>query len=70
MPKIHLHSEQFDGHLHAECGAGDWSRPSERCLDADEFEVLPSARRCRRCSRYWFPNGDPPDGSFSQTAGA
>ena len=58
---IHLHSEQFDGHLHAECGAGDWKPPSLRCVGADDFEKLPRSKRCLKCTRYWWPNGGDPD---------
>jgi len=57
--KIHLHSEQFDGWLHAECGAGDWKPASRRCVASDEFERLRRTERCPKCSRYWFPNGEP-----------
>lgn len=59
---IHLHSEQFDAYMHAQCGAGDWPRSGRaalRCVGEDAFEALPSARRCRKCSAYWFPNGEP-----------
>jgi hypothetical protein len=59
--KVHLHSEQFDGWLHAQCGAGEWKSGSPRCVEADEFEKLPRAMRCKHCSRYWFPNGEPDD---------
>ena len=67
MAKVHLHSEQFDNWLHAECGGGDWARGSPRCVDADEFERLPNATRCSKCSDYWFPNGAPPDGYYART---
>lgn len=59
--KVHLHSEQFDGWLHAECGAGDWDADSPRCLGSDEFEKLPRARRCSRCTRSWWPHGGSPE---------
>lgn len=56
--KAHLHSEQFDGHKHAECGAGDGDHI--RILFEEDFEVLPRAERCSKCTRYWFPNGQDP----------
>lgn len=57
MRKVHLHSEQFDGWLHAECGAGDRQRPFRLIVSADDFEITPYRRRCRKCARYWWPTG-------------
>lgn len=54
---VHLHSEQFDGYLHAECGAGDWKPDSKRCREADDFEKLSRTERCPKCTRYWWPHG-------------
>jgi hypothetical protein len=57
---VHLHSEQFDGWLHAQCGAGDWEAPNPRCVAEGEFEKLPSGERCVTCTRdYWPRGGDP-----------
>jgi hypothetical protein len=58
--KIHLHSEQFDGYLHAECGAGDWKPPSKLYVGADEFTKLPRRKRCKKCTAYWWPRGGDP----------
>jgi len=58
MTKVHIHSEQFDGWLHAECGAGDWQPPNPRCVSEDDFEKVPRPMRCIACDRYWWPNGD------------
>lgn len=52
-PKVHLHDEQFDSHLHAWCGRGSTAAPS------DKFEATPPNLRCRVCDREWFPNGQP-----------
>ena len=51
LMKVHLHSEQFDGALHSQCGVG------EKIVMSDAFEA--STNRCRRCELYWFPYGQP-----------
>jgi hypothetical protein len=51
--KIHIHSEQFDGAMHPQCGRGSTALP------ADAFEAAEPAARCALCARYWFPNGQP-----------
>lgn len=53
MPKIHNHSEQFDGAMHPVCGRGDTA------VTSDEFEATPRAMRCAVCNRDWFPSGQP-----------
>lgn len=53
MPKIHNHSEQFDGHPHSWCGRGTTAVPS------DQFEATDPKLRCRVCERDWFPSGQP-----------
>lgn len=60
--KAHLHSEQFDGHLHTACGrAGNEERV--RILTEDDFAKLPRAERCAYCTNIEFPHGgDPVDG--------
>lgn len=58
---VHLHDEQFDGHLHAACGGLDTSAPSSRVVGEDDFEATPRARRCRHCARLWWPRGGEPD---------
>lgn len=55
--KIHLHSEQFDGWLHAECGAGDVEAPNPWIVGEDVFSELPRAKRCARCTAYNWPKG-------------
>ena len=51
--KIHLHSEQFDDHMHPWCGRGKTAVP-ERV-----FEATPRAIRCNICDKEWFPTGQP-----------
>lgn len=53
MPKVHNHSEQFDGAMHPVCGRGN------KAVGSDEFEATPHADRCTACSRDWFPGGQP-----------
>lgn len=53
MTKIHLHSEQFDGHQHPTCGRGTTA------VTELAFEAAPRADRCQHCERDWFPNGQP-----------
>lgn len=66
MRPVHLHSEQFDGHLHAVCGAGDWFPPNSRCVSGDAFEAVARISRCRRCAAYWWPMGGEPVDGHSQ----
>lgn len=54
--KAHLHSEQFDNCLHAECGAADGE--GHRILLEDAFEALPRSERCHKCSAYNWPFGE------------
>jgi len=64
LRKLHWHSEQFDGHLHAACGAGDLT-PSEGenvIVGDDRFEAASSAVRCRRCAALYWPRGGEPLG--------
>jgi len=53
VKKIHVHSEQFDGHWHAWCGRGDLV-VSEKVFAATEPTL-----RCRICEKDQFPNGQP-----------
>lgn len=53
MPKIHNHSEQFDGHLYPWCGRGTTA------VLSDQFEATDPKLRCRVCDRDWFPFGQP-----------
>lgn len=55
--KFHLHSEQFDGWLHAECGAGDVATPNPWVLGEKDFSDMPRDKRCARCSKYNWPYG-------------
>ena len=62
MSKVHLHSEQFDRALHAECGRLD--KPSKwgdgRIVTEEEFEATPRVNRCKLCAmRYWPHGGEP-----------
>jgi hypothetical protein len=59
--KIHLHSEQFDGYLHAACGRAD---ESARILTDDAFASAPPAERCAYCSREYWPHGEWPHGEY------
>lgn len=52
--KIHLHSEQFDGYLHAACGRAD---ETARILTDDDFEAAPEADICAYCAREYCPHG-------------
>lgn len=54
--KVHNHSEQFDGALHATCQhAGN----NPTVVTSDEFAATHTARRCWWCERDEFPNGQP-----------
>ena len=52
--KVHLHSEQFDGHMHSWCGRG-----GHHAVDEKTFEATNPSLRCKLCDREWFPNGQP-----------
>jgi len=53
MSKVHLHEEQFDGHLHSWCGRNG------KVAGIDEFEATDQKLRCYFCERNWFPRGQP-----------
>lgn len=57
--KVHVHSEQFDGHPHSWCGRGATAVPWS------EFEATDPKLRCALCDAYWFPTGQP-DWHFEQ----
>lgn len=58
--KVHNHSEQFDGHLHSDCGRGTLVVTNE------QFEATDPKDRCRLCDRAWFPYGGQPDWHLKQ----
>lgn len=61
--KIHLHDEQFDFYLHAACGRYDSKVRGLRdpyILGEEDFEKVPSAKRCSRCTRINWPRGGAP----------
>jgi hypothetical protein len=62
--KTHLHSEQFDGHLHAACCRApfDPKGPDPRIVGEDEFGALPASEQCSYCRREMYPHGGPTDG--------
>jgi hypothetical protein len=60
--KVHLHSEQFDGFLHAACGAVDIAGPSPRVVGEDDFEKTHRKNRCRKCVKDMWPSGGEPLG--------
>lgn len=66
--KIHLHDEQFDGHLHAVCARVpfDPAPPDPRIVGCEEFSTLPQEERCSRCSIYWWPLGGAPENGEGQ----
>lgn len=51
--KIHLHSEQFDGYLHAACCRCpfDPPGPDPRIVGEKDFHRLPRERQCYYCRR-------------------
>jgi hypothetical protein len=51
--KVHVHSEQFDGHPHPWCGRGETAVPE------DVFARTPYKMRCKVCDRDQFPYGQP-----------
>jgi hypothetical protein len=59
MAKIHLHDEQFDGHMHAFCGSNGVAFVDKK------FEATTPVMRCKKCECEWFPHGQP-DWHFQQ----
>lgn len=55
--QVHLHEDQFDGWLHASCGARDVQAPDILVVPEDEFCQTPSRLRCRKCEQAAFPHG-------------
>lgn len=51
--KVHIHSEQFDGHPYPWCGRG------KTAVIEYEFEATDPKDRCQICDREWFPFGQP-----------
>lgn len=51
--KVHIHDEQFDGHMHSWCGRGG------NAVLPDVFEATAPDLRCSFCNREWFPGGQP-----------
>ena len=60
MKKTHLHSEQFDGHLHAVCCTIKNEDKAKIVGGGDQFEDTPYDQRCRKCSEENWPNGGEP----------
>jgi hypothetical protein len=59
--KVHLHAEQFDGHLHAACGRLEAQEaPSEYVKGEEEFSRLARWERCNHCTRINWPRGGDP----------
>jgi hypothetical protein len=50
---IHLQDEQFDGGMHPWCGRGT------DAVTSSVFEATAPQLRCIRCSKEWFPAGQP-----------
>lgn len=63
--KYHLHSEQFDGALHAACcrfphDPFPGEKYSEFILtEANEFAKIKKEKRCQYCESEEFPHGIP-----------
>lgn len=57
--KTHLHSEQFDGHLHAECCAGS-DIDGLRIVGETAFGQMRRKDRCAKCTRANWPYGGDP----------
>lgn len=56
--RVHIHSEQFDGCLHAACGAIDAEGPRHSCIEfEEEFMKLPRKVLCDKCVELEFPHG-------------
>jgi hypothetical protein len=55
--KVHLHWEQFDGHLHAACCRVpyDPTPPDPRIVLETAFEKTPRKDRCFYCNRFNEP---------------
>lgn len=51
--KVHMHSDQFDGHPYPWCGRGTTAVPEL------VFEAADPDTRCKICERDWFPTGQP-----------
>jgi len=66
---VHLHDEQFDGWLHAACGALDAEPPHALVEIEDEFYKLRRSVRCPKCSRLAFPHGETPPTPQTQEPG-
>lgn len=63
---VHLHEEQFDGHLHGACCRFPHDpHPSEPMarfvVGEDEFSKLPRKDRCSYCTRINWPHGGDPE---------
>ena len=58
--KVHCHSEQFDGAMHATCGRVT-SQPTgtKRIVNNAVFSATDPGTRCFFCDRDWFPKGQP-----------
>ena len=54
--KVHIHDEQFDGHMHAWCGK-EGKHPI--VVTQRAFEATPPKHRCKICEHDWFPNDQP-----------
>lgn len=59
--KVHLHEEQFDNWLHATCHRLDAKPGSPNIVSEEVFDLTLKEERCKLCSEYWYPNGDPED---------
>jgi hypothetical protein len=59
MKKVHVHEEQWDGHLHAWCAAGS-SHDGTLVVTEDAFGSIPRQQRCRRCADDQWPRGGEP----------
>jgi hypothetical protein len=57
--KTHVHSEQFDGSLHAWCCAGS-SHDGTKVVVENDFAAIPYADRCRKCAADQWPRGGEP----------
>lgn len=60
--KIHMHSEQFDGHLHAACcrfphDPAPGEPIAQFIVDEEVFSELPRVKRCYYCTQINWPKG-------------